>query len=92
MSIHQVLSVWIGDVPQGLASVQVVARTSSGERMVSRRRGNAGTMRAFVEDLASRHDLVPIWDDGSSAWDGSRRPPAPFYTQRELAPPVALAS
>jgi hypothetical protein len=94
MSQEQVLSVWIGDAPNGLATVQVVARTSSGERTITRRRGEVCAMRAFVQDLAGRHDLVPIWDDDSWMSDGSRRPPAPFYTSRELAPPprAALAS
>jgi len=51
-------------------------------------------MREYVHELAAHHDLVPIWDDDSWMGDGSRRPPAPFYTTRDLAPPhqVVLAS
>lgn len=94
MSQEKVLSVWIGAAPHGLATVQVVARMPSGERTVSRHRGEDSAMRAYVQDLAGRHDLVPIWEDDAWMSDGSRRPPAPFYTTRELAPPtrVALAS
>lgn len=94
MSNDQVLSVWIGGAPHGLATVQVVARTADGQRRVSRRRGDEVAMREYVHELAAHHDLVPIWDDDAWMGDGSRRPPAPFYTTRDLAPPhhVALAS
>jgi hypothetical protein len=90
MSDEQVLSVWIGGSPSGLTTVQVVARSATGERTVSRRRGDEIAMREWVHELAARHDLVPIWDDASWMEDGSRRPPAPFYTTRELAPPTHM--
>jgi|JI8StandDraft_1071087.scaffolds.fasta_scaffold735566_1 hypothetical protein len=94
MSNEQVLSVWIGGAPHGLATVQVVARSATGERLVTRERGEESSMRTLVHDLAAEHDLVPIWEDASWMDDGSRRPPAPFYTTRDLAPPshMALAS
>ena len=44
-------------------------------------------MRDAVRELVSRNDLVPIWDDDAWLSDGSRRPPAPFYTPRDLALP-----
>lgn len=94
MSYEQVLSVWIGASPHGHATVQVVARSTAGQRVVTRERGDEATMRTMVQSLAAQHDLVPIWDDATWMSDGTRRPPAPFYTTRELAPPhhVALAS
>jgi hypothetical protein len=94
MSYEQVLSVWIGASPHGHATVQVVARSTNGDRIVTRERGEEAEMRSMVQQLASRHDLVPIWEDAEWMSDGTRRPPAPFYTTRELAPPhhVALAS
>jgi hypothetical protein len=91
MTDERVLSVWIGVAPHGVATVQVVARGSDGERLVVRRRGLESEMREFVRDLAGQHDLVPIWDDTTWLDDGSRRPPAPFYTTRDLAPPTSLA-
>ncbi len=71
-----------------------VGAPPTGERLVTRERGEEPTMRALVHDLAAEHDLVPIWEDASWMDDGSRRPPAPFYTTRDLAPPshMALAS
>ncbi len=90
----QVLSVWIGGSPNGSATVQVVARAADGTRRVTRQRGDELAMREMVHEMAARHDLVPIWDDDAWMGDGSRRPPAPFYTTRDLAPPrhEALAS
>ena len=41
-------------------------------------------MRSAVRKLASANDLVPIWDDHTWMVDGTRRPPAPFYTTRDL--------
>jgi hypothetical protein len=81
----QVLSVWIGAAPQGLATMQVVTRTSDGERQVTRRRGPEAVMRDLVRTMAQDHDLVPIWDEGPAA-NGVLRPPAPFWTTRDLAP------
>ena len=94
MSYETVLSVWIGGAPHGRATVQVVARGAQGERIVTRQRGVEADMRELVHDLAGAHDLVPIWDDDSWVGGAGRRPPAPFYTRRELAPPShdALAS
>lgn len=91
MTDERVLSVWIGVAPQGTATVQVVSRTAAGTRHVERRRGLESEMRAFVQDLAGQHDLVPIWDDSTWLDSGARRPPAPFYTTRDLAPPTTLA-
>lgn len=91
MTDERVLSVWIGVAPQGTATVQVVSRTATGARHVERRRGLESEMRAFVRALAGEHDLVPIWDDSTWLDSGARRPPAPFYTTRDLAPPTTLA-
>ena len=81
----EVLSVWIGAAPQGLATVQVVARSDDGERKVTRRRGPEPVMRDLVRTMAQDHDLVPIWDEGAST-NGALRPPPPFWTTRDLAP------
>ncbi len=80
----QVVSVWIGAAPHGLATVQVVTRSAGGERLVTRERGEESAMRNAVRKLASQNDLVPIWDDHTWLSDGTRRPPAPFYTTRDL--------
>lgn len=87
---EQVLSVWIGETPAGYTTVQVVGKTGSGERIVTHHRGSEAQMWSLVHGLVDHYDLVPIWDEDE--WDdhGEHRPPAPFYTTRELAPPTHL--
>jgi len=87
---EHVLSVWIGEAPAGQAAVQLVAMGDDGHRVVERLQGECAKMREFVDELTVRHDLVPIWDDHELLSDGSHRPPAPFYTSRDLAPPTHL--
>lgn len=89
---EHVLSVWIGEAPAGQAAVQLVAVGDDGHRVVERLRGERASMRAFVEQLSLQHDLVPIWDDHEVLADGTHRPPAPFYTTRDLAPPTHLVA
>lgn len=93
MSNEHVLSVWIGDAGTGLTTVQTVSLTDEGRRAVTRYQGDHDRMHALVHELSIDHDLVPIWEDDDGTDDGARRrPPAPFYTSRDLAPPTHLAA